>query len=299
MTIKKKHLPSHTQLSFDIEVPKAMDRNFDKGGRSFYFFDFDDNVLYLKTPIILFHKKTNEELFVDSGIFARNHKDIGKTGLYSDYYMNYNDEIGSFRFFRDKIFTHTEIKKGFKQSFVKDIEDAIVHADTLWKAPSWNSFYHATYNQRPVSLITARGHHPETIKAGIDLLVQSGHLPHHPNYHSIYPVSHLDIRRELGDHQLTKTVPELKKFAIRESVHKAILEYGANPYHRFGMSDDDPKNIELIEEEMRELKFQYPDMSFFVIQTYADSYSKYEVLPYETREIISKKESKLDQLSLF
>lgn len=296
---RKSQIKMGTQLSFDFEVPKKEDRNFHLGGRSFYFFDFDDNVAYLSTPIILFHKKTGEEITLSSGEFAENHRDIGISGKYQNYFMEFNDESGSFRHFRDKKFTATQVKSGVKQTFIQDIEKALEDADYVWKAPSWNSFYHATYNQRPVSLITARGHHPETIKAGIDLMVKDGHLPLAPNYHSIFPVSNVDIRKELGDLNLTKTVPELKKDAIRFSVEKALEDYGNSPFHRFGMSDDDPKNIELITEEMRELKFKYPDMSFFVIQTFKDSYTKLEVLPYETREIISQKQSRSNQLTLF
>jgi hypothetical protein len=131
------------------------------------------------------------------------------------------------------------------------------------------------------------------------MLVRDGHLPHDPNYHTIYPVSNLEIRKELGDHDLSKNVAELKKEAIRASVEKAVATYGYSPFHRFGMSDDDHKNVELISEEMRSLKFKYPDMSFFVIETFKDSFAKYEILAHETREIISAKESKSNQLTLF
>jgi hypothetical protein len=65
------------------------------------------------------------------------------------------------------------------------------------------------------------------------------------------------------------------------------------------MSDDDHKNIELIAEEMRSLKSEYPEMSFFVIETHKDSFSKYEILEHETRTVISAKESKSNQMSLF
>ncbi len=65
------------------------------------------------------------------------------------------------------------------------------------------------------------------------------------------------------------------------------------------MSDDDSKNVELITEEMRDLKGKYPDMSFFVIETYKDSFSKREILLHETRELISAKESMRPQMSLF
>ncbi|MGZ3806808.1 MAG: hypothetical protein ACXVCE_01880 [Bacteriovorax sp.] len=129
--------------------------------------------------------------------------------------------------------------------------------------------------------------------------MKAGHLPHSPNYHSIYPVSNPEVRLELGDTHFKQSIAELKKHAIRASVEKAIDLYGHSPYHRFGMSDDDHKNIELITEEMRDLKRKYPDMSFFVIETFKDSFSKREVLMHETREIISAKESSRPQLSLF
>lgn len=295
----KKDIQKPGQLSFDLNIPKEQDRNFHLGGRSFYFFDFDDNVAFLSTPIIIFHKKTNEEIALSSSEFAQEHKNIGKSGPYEDYFMDFNDQNGSFRYFRDKELNPLEIKAGKRQGFVEDVHKALQNVDSMWKAPSWNCFYHATYNKRPVSLITARGHHPGTIKDGVNLMVRSGYLPHDPNYHSIYPVSNPEVRLELGDHDFNKSVAELKKHAIRASVEKAIAEYGYSPYHRFGMSDDDHKNVELITEEMRELKSKYPDMSFFVIETFKDSFSKREILLHETRELISAKESMKPQLSLF
>lgn len=287
------------QLSFDMLIPKETDRNFHLGGRSFYFFDFDDNVAFLSTPIIIFHKKTGIEVSLSSAEFAHENKNIGLTGPYADFYMDFNDAHGSFRHFRDKEFNPLEISAGKKQGFVEDILRALKDIDTHWKAPSWDYFYHATYNQRPISLITARGHSAATIMEGVNQLVTAGHLPHSPNYHSIYPVSNPAVRIDLGDTNFSQSVAELKKYAIRASVEKAIDLYGYSPFHRFGMSDDDHVNIELITEEMRELKGKYPDMSFFVIETFKDSFIKREILMHETREIISAKESKSSQMSLF
>lgn len=295
----KKNTKHVGQMAFDFDIPKEDDRNLHLGGRSFYFFDFDDNVLYLTTPIILFHKSNGTELAVSSGDFAHESKNIGKNGIYEHYYVDINDATGSFRHFRDLELTLSQYKAGMKQSFVKDIEHALLNADHLWKAPSWNCFFHATFNHRPVSLITARGHHPDTIKAGINYIANLGFLPHAPNYHTIYPVSNPDIRKQLGDGDLKKNVAELKKVAIRASVYKAIELYGYSQYHRFGMSDDDHKNVELISEEMLELKKEFPEMSFFVIETFKNSYKKYEILLHETREIASGTELKGSQLSLF
>ena len=294
---KQNSLPG--QMSFKFEVPLEQDRNLHLGGRSFYFFDFDDNVAFLTTPIIIFNKKDNTEILLSSGEFAHENRQIGISGPYADYYMDFNDETGSFKNFRDKMLNPLEIKAGKKQGFVEDIIKALKELDTHWKAPSWDFFYHATYNKRRVSLITARGHHPSTIIEGVDQMVLAGYLPYAPNYHSIYPVSNPEIRKNLGDLDFKQSIAELKKHAIRASVEKAIEQYGHSPYHRFGMSDDDHKNVELITEEMRDLKHKYPEMSFFVIETFKDSFSKREILLHETREIISAKESSKPQLSLF
>jgi hypothetical protein len=295
---KSKKALNRSQLELELSRPLETDRNFELGGRSFYFFDFDDNVIFLSTPIVLFNKKTEEEIFLSSGEFARENKNIGQSGVYADYYMNFNDEHGSFRSFRDKDYSFLEKILGKKQSFIHDIEKALNEKDHMWKAPSWNCFYHASFNQRPISVITARGHNVQTIKDGISLMVRDGHIPREPNYLSVYPVSNNNTRRELGDKDLKMFVPELKRSAIRESVEQAIQDYGYSPHHRFGMSDDDEKNVELITEEMKYLKRKYPEMSFFVIQTFKDSFVKREVLRHRTRKVNSSEFEK-PQMNLF
>jgi hypothetical protein len=112
-------------------------------------------------------------------------------------------------------------------------------------------------------------------------------LPRPPNYLSIFPVSNRQIRLSLGDHDLTQSVAMLKKSAIRASVEKAIQIYGYNPHHRFGMSDDDPKNIQLITEEMISLKTKYPEMSFFIVETQNGNYLKKEIFVNDVRTMDS------------
>ena len=63
-----------------------------------------------------------------------------------------------------------------------DLAAALGQPDFNWKGPSWSCFYHATFNQRPVSVITARGHEASTLIDGIDLFVKAGHLPQRPNF---------------------------------------------------------------------------------------------------------------------
>ncbi|HND85478.1 MAG TPA: hypothetical protein PLU50_06700, partial [Pseudobdellovibrionaceae bacterium] len=61
------------------------DRNFQFGGRSFYFFDFDDNIAVLGTPLVLFHRDTRQELLVSSAEFAGIQSKIGREGIYREY----------------------------------------------------------------------------------------------------------------------------------------------------------------------------------------------------------------------
>lgn len=265
------------QLELGIERSKEQDRNYHLGGRSFYFFDFDDNIAFLSTPLILFHKKNDSEIQISSADFAIHQSQIGKSGLFAEYSINWDDRVGTFRNFRDH--DNTELRKLGKsrQIFIEDVALALGVEDLQWKGPSWECFYHASFNQRPVSVITARGHAPDTIKQGIRVFVDSQYLPIEPNYLSLFPVSNIGIRHQLGDVNLKFSTAELKQRAIRASVEKAIEVYGYSRHHRFGMSDDDPKNIQLIIEEMYRLKQDYEDMSFFMIETHHGQFIKHEI----------------------
>ncbi|HWU41939.1 MAG TPA: hypothetical protein VN132_00835 [Bdellovibrio sp.] len=284
------------QLDLGINRTPEQDRNFHLGGRSFYFFDFDDNIAFLSTPLILFHKETGNEVMISSGDFAQHHAKIGKSGTYADYQVDFCDMTGTFRNFRDLDLTDLEKLDGKKQIFVQDVAEALGFPDFQWKGPSWECFYHATFNQRPLSVITARGHHPDTMKEGIRVFVKNKILPLEPNYLSIYPVSHKATRIALGDVTLSQGTAELKQRAIRASVEKAVELYGFNAHHRFGMSDDDPKNIQLIAEEMTRLKSRFPEMSFFMIETQHGNFIKHEV---KHSGLQGQKIENLSQLSFF
>ncbi|MBC7742854.1 MAG: hypothetical protein H7061_11705 [Bdellovibrionaceae bacterium] len=265
------------QLELGETRLKEPDRNYHRGGRSFYFFDFDDNIAYLTTPLILFHKENGGELTLSSGEWALHHASVGQQGPYSEYEIRYDDETGSFRRFRDIDMSEVEKLADKKQIFVEDVRQALHLPDLQWKGPSWDCFYHATFNQRPISVITARGHSATTIQEGVKEFVHAGYLPAEPNYLSVYAVSNKKIREHLEDPDYKATIAELKQRAIRASVEKAIEVYGYSPHHRFGMSDDDPKNIQLVIEEMTRLKSSYPEMSFFMIETHGGDFIKHEI----------------------
>jgi hypothetical protein len=274
------------QLELGFARDRELDRNFHRGGRSFYFFDFDDNIAVLTTPTYIFHKRTGAELKLNTREFAEASSHIGRSGPYGDYEIRYDDRTGSFRSFRDL---------DLSTPFLDDIEHMLKRADEHWKGPSWNCFYHAVFNRRPVAVITARGHHPETLKAGVRRIVSHGHLPDEPNYLALFPVNHPLTRQELGV-SAAATVAERKQAAIRASVERAFSTYGYNPHHRFGMSDDDPTNLQLIVEEMTRLKKDYPDVSFFVFDTHRGDLVRREIYRDHTEDQVLKGP---DQLALF
>ncbi len=283
------------QLELGQTRLKEPDRNFHRGGRSFYFFDFDDNIAFLTTSLVLFSKQSGDELFLSSAEWALHHSTIGKSGPYSEFEIRYDDLTGSFRNFRDLEISDVEKLAGKKQLFIEDVRQALKLPDLQWKGPSWDTFYHATFNQRPISIITARGHTNETLQAGISEFVNAGHLPADPFYLSIYAVSNRLVREHLGDPNMTASIAELKQRAIRASVETAIEKYGYSQHHRFGMSDDDPKNIQLVVEEMTRLKSRYPEMSFFMIETHKGDFIKHEISQHGLKsEYIADETTQLD-----
>lgn len=246
------------------------------GGTSYYLFDFDDNIMFLTTTIIVQNTVTKEEVALSTGDYALVHPVLGKAGKWE----NFAEFGGTFRNFRD--LPPEELAGGRKQHFVADVEKAVDTDGDGWQGPAWQVFRYACLNQRPVSLVTARGHSPETMKAGVRVLLEKGLIEKEPNYKSIYPVTNDAVRRNgLSDPGLELTVPALKKRAILQIVEDAIAEYGIDAELRFGMSDDDPANVALIIRAMTEAKLKYRDKRFFVVNTHFDQMVKLEVFPVD------------------
>ncbi len=265
---------SKGQMSLPINFFRELDRNFHKGGRSFYFFDLDDNLLHLPTAIVLFSKKDNSALEVSTADFAafKSELEDPKSHWYA-YEARFSNGYNSFMNFRDKELDPFKEE----QTLMTDLKRALENPSLDWKGPSWNFFAYAVENSRPISIITARGHTPNTIKRALNHLVQTRDLAAHPNYLDVYPVSHDPTRLNLGDNDLKLSVAELKKRAIHKSVRDAFECYGYNTHHRFGMSDDDEENLALILEAFRELKKEFPENAFFAFNTHGRKLEKFEV----------------------
>ncbi|TGU99340.1 hypothetical protein EN794_000950 [Mesorhizobium sp. M00.F.Ca.ET.151.01.1.1] len=241
----------------------------DSGGQSFYFFDIDDNLLFLPTCIYLWNAETRAEKSVSSGQFAAVQNSLGRPGPWQAWSVF----DGTFRDFRDDPALPME-----QQTFIRDLGLAL-NGTTAWQGPSWPLLVHAANKGRAIAMVTARGHAPATIVAGLALLVAQGLLAAMPPILGIYTVSNPDVRRLLGADDPAMTVPSVKKRAIKHAVSVALQRNGSALPHRFGMSDDDPNNVMLAVSAMRDCKLDYPDKRFFVINTNHDEYVKLEIFP--------------------
>ena len=159
--------------------------------QSFYIFDIDENMLSLPTKIILFPKDdkgksieiTQEEHDVEKD-------NIQKKGKFQDYKII---SSRSYRFFND--ITDEERKSGLREHFLEDIEEAF--QDGTFKGPSWGVFSYAVQNQRPMAIVTARGHSQGVIHAGLLRLVELGAIPNMPNLLEVQCVNNPDMKEAL------------------------------------------------------------------------------------------------------
>ncbi len=271
---------SHSkQFELQTERLTEPDRNHRYGGRSFYFFDFDDNIMTLPTETFLYHKETGAPVGVSSSEYTTIRTEIGRAGPWEKYQINFDAEKGTYQNFRDQNLSwYRKYILRQEQAFVQEIREITRKPLEEWCGPSWNCFYHAVLNKRPIAVITARGHSPKTLKRGLNELVRSGALPHKPNILALYPVSYPKIRDVLLEGSIETPISVLKKRAIRAAVMKAFKVYGHNPFHRFGMSDDDPDNIRLVEDEMLIMKKEFPQTGFFIIEAMGGAIKKREVI---------------------
>jgi hypothetical protein len=239
------------------------------GSVSFYFFDIDDNLLFLSTTIILTNADpdaTEKKREVSTGDFATIEPQLGQPGKWEtwhkgpDAFRNFSDRPGA---------------SPAESPFVQDVKKAIDGCGEAWMGPSFKFWTYACEKGRPTAYITARGHEPASIEAGLGLLAEHAGVPA-PRLLAIYPTSNPTIEKALGGGSLG--TPLLKRRAIKQAVAEAYAQYGDGPPHRFGMSDDDPRNVLSLIAAMTDCKKQRPDKRFFVIDTHRDEHVKLEVL---------------------
>jgi hypothetical protein len=128
-----------------------------KYGLKYYAFDWDDNLMKMPTQIIL-KNEDGEEVGMSTEDFAEYRTEIGKNPFTYEGETIVGFAENPFRYFG----TQGDSK------FMKDIENA-----PLVRGP-WSDFVEAINNGSVFSIITARGHHPNTLKKGVLKLILMG-----------------------------------------------------------------------------------------------------------------------------
>lgn len=233
-------------------------------------YDWDDNIIYMPTKIVLFKKSTADqnlpqEVSVSTETFAHTRSKVGveshvlntvvvdnvvidcpknqtPTGSINlvDYEADNNDG-GSFRQFRDcsmKYFLR-DLKTALdNKNFGASFKDFVEHCETKELANN-------------VTIITARGHSPETIHEGLVFLQKNGYIKFVPPVENIYPCSYKHHKSILV--ASAQNPSEAKKniiLSILDQVHKNSNQ--DKNFHTFGFSDDDAKTMKLVEQSLSE-----------------------------------------------
>jgi hypothetical protein len=122
----------------------------------YYAFDWDDNIVYMPTEIILIDD-VGDEVGMSTHDFAKYRGEIGKN---------------NFRYRGTTIVNYAD--SPFRQFKVTGDEAFLSDVLTAKKGPAFDDFEEAINNGSIFSIITARGHNPETLKKGVKKYITNG-----------------------------------------------------------------------------------------------------------------------------
>jgi hypothetical protein len=250
----------------------SLREGFDDAGTpdlKYYAFDWDDNLMYMPTKIILRDEEGNE-VPMSTEDFAEHRHQIGK----EEFDYNGHKIVG----YADQPY------RNFREGGDKQFKIDAMKAKT---GPAWSDFVEAINNGSIFSIITARGHNPNTLKDAIYNLIVSDHqginkellLKNLRKYRDIsgmedksdvelikdylemnkyYPVSFLDPTGAGNPEQLK--VDAMREFI--SYVKSQAKELGKKLYLKndvsnnfvpsIGFSDDDIRNVEVMKKSFED-----------------------------------------------
>lgn len=203
-----------------------------------YSFDWDDNLIFMPTTIVVFRKSTGAEKEVSTALWAEIRKSIGAAGTdWADYEVRGDLKTGSFRYFNDLF--DPEI-------FMKHVEQAMQSGE--WQAPSWPAFVQAMHfwkTARQTTIITARGHRAETIRKALLTLRDRRLIDYVPPEKNIFTVSGAQDPSAAKVEVMKDVLDRIESRGIDESFVKVVDREGVgkSPLHLWGFSDDDWGNF--------------------------------------------------------
>jgi hypothetical protein len=223
-----------------------------KHNLKYYAFDWDDNILFMPTKIILLDK-SGQEVGMGSEDFAEFRGMIGKEEFDYEGHIIKDYAPNAFRYFRPEA----------DKTFIKDA----IKATHL--GPSWEDFVECLNSASIFAIITARGHSPSAMKRAVyELIIRNkdginsgdvykniqkynkifkkgdrdGSIQSYLDLCKFYPVSHPKLAGSMGKPE------EAKKQALREFA-EYCKDFNQGKVIKLGFSDDDPRNIEVISKD--------------------------------------------------
>ena len=242
-----------------------------------YSFDWDDNIINMPTTIKMLKKTDSgwEKVDIGTSEFSRVRDD-----------ENYDLDEGAFDNFISE------------ESFLNDLQLALNNSSF---APSFEKFKEALIYANPISIITARGHNPEVLRKGMDLVIShtfnedelskmidniqqeipelEGETPEiilktYLDSNEYHPVTSASFAHKFGLEASSAENPEEnKKIALRDYVTKIVTkakEMVNTKYSKLsiGFSDDDLGNVNAIIPFIEEvLQVEFPEVDFVVYDT--------------------------------
>ncbi len=219
-----------------------------------YNFDWDDNIMNMKTTIIAFRKGTDGTKPEDRQEFstakwAEVRNLLGQAGEYENWekregpkgsYVNFFDQRG-------------------KNNFLDQIFEAMKGDPKEWKGPSWDAFVAACKRPetaRYVTLITARGHSRQKMHAALKKLHEMGLIDNVPPMTNIYPVGNpsfyagSDDTSERKAIYMTQILDRFQKLRVQGDADVTNSDgTGRQRMHLWGFSDDDYGNFTKAKED--------------------------------------------------
>lgn len=241
------------------------ENNLDKDiNLKYYAFDWDDNILIMPTTIIV---KTD---------------DGNEIGISTEEFANYRSEIGikPFKYKNKTIVGYAD--NPFRNFSVEGDRKFIIDVFLATEGPSWKDFVECINSGSIFGIITARGHHPNTLKEAVYNMIMSNYkginlssvldsltkyrkfmdkkvlkstelVKQYLDKCKFYPVSYNNENTKSPETEKVNALKEFIKYIKHVSSRigeQAILKNGIknNFIPTIGFSDDDPKNIKNIKD---------------------------------------------------
>jgi hypothetical protein len=218
--------------------PEAVKTAKTYGELTYWNFDWDDNVMFMPTPIVLYKKGSHETKTVSTQEFASIRDNLGRAkSEWKDWEVRTGKDDSFYRF----------RKASTGNYFLDDILQAtkgLGAAPQAWQGPSWKAFVTALSNSETaanVRIITARENTSDEILEGLAELKRQGWIKYLPKVEHISPVGGsanpaglkvAQLRASLRDTE-KQTVPDDAPLVMSASGH------GKTRMLLWGFSDDD------------------------------------------------------------